>query len=163
MMYKEDFDGALLSLSQINEAINGAKNNLKLLGSKKPDSSIAFRFSCGANKLDRKIESSKARHLIDDLINRKEMIIESLEKEFADANKNIRRFDTGKTDFKMTNPTTKVVFLVTPADERTALYYILLLEKRIALDIPVCLSDYKEMESYFKKSKSSYPKELFNI
>ena len=163
---REEFDEVLDAINQIKSAQAEHERDLKFLSMKIPDSRIAYRFPDYLRedkKLNRKLAKQYAQKSIGILGERKEQIVKRMENEFSDRHGNIRRFVSGKRELIMTNPTSGKTYTVSSVTERTALYCILILERRISENLPVHRSDYAEIEKYLRIKQCVFPEELFII
>ncbi len=163
-MDKDEFDEVLIALGQIGVAQREYGYELELLNSDNDDEKIRFKFeryTDSKNRVNREAARQSVKKKIAELNGTKEAIIRNLEIQFSDTNGNIRRYLDGRQRFIMTNPYTGKKYGIDPKSRRVTLYYLLLLERRVNNGLPVCTSDYIEMENYFKTDKCTYPKELF--
>lgn len=163
---REEFDEVVDAISRIKVMQADYKRDLQLLSSNVPDSRISYRFADFLRK-DKSINREAAKQYfqerIKELGERKEQVICYMENELSDKNGNIRRFFDGEPGLTMTNPTTGKVYLIMPPSKRTTLYVVLIVERQVNEKLPICRSDYKEIEKYLRKERCSFPKELFII
>ena len=163
---REEFDEVVDAIHQIQELKREFERELQALKSDIPDSRIRFLFAdfLDDNKvINRDAAKKYVSRRIGELDERKEQIVQRLEKSFSDKNQNLRNFIDGEKRLRMTNPTSKSVYFIVPQSMRKTLYYVLVLERHVNENIPICRSDYKEIERFFKADKCCYPKELFTI
>lgn len=163
---KDEFNQMLDAIRMIQARQHDLLRDKRLLACTIPDEYFKDRFEefmADDGSIKRTAAQEKTAQRIRDLETRKKDIIRRMEIIFSDWNMNIRSYIAGEEGIRMTNPTSRKQYIVIPTDKRTALYYILLLERRVNERMNICVSDYKDMRTYFRKSKSRYPKELFII
>lgn len=163
---KEEFNQMLDAVHMIQARQRDLLRDKRMLACGVPDTYLKSKFEeflSDDGSIKRTAAEAKTIQRIRDLEVRKEAIIQRMETIFSDWNQNIRDYFEGEAGIKMTNPITHKLYLVVPTDRRTALYYILLLERRVNERMAICPSDYRDMRTYLRKSKSRYPRELFII
>lgn len=163
---REEFNEILDAVFNIKRIQGDYMRDLQLVKRELPDSRIAYRF-IDFKRNDKSIDREAAKNYVNQRIKTldeiMEQIITRLENDFCDRSQNLRGFFAGDKHLKMTNPTTKSVYLIIPSNRRLTLYVVLLLERRVNEGLPICRSDYEEMRKFFKKNRCGFPKELFNI
>lgn len=163
---KDEFNQMLDAVHMIQARQQELMRDKRLLSYAIPDEYFRKKFEefmADDGSIKRTAAQEKTAQRIRELEERKEDIIRRMEMIFSDWSMNIRNYFAGEAGIKMTNPTSRKQYVVIPSDRKTALYYILLLERRVNERLDVCVSDYKDMRTYLRKSQSRYPRELFII